>query len=75
MANSKKWYNQEDGKLFFMIMTQQTFAGLQDVLKTCLEDVLKMSWRHALKTSWRHVLKMSSNVLGTRKMFTGDIYI
>ena len=25
--------------------SQQTFVGLQDVLKTCLEDVLKTSWR------------------------------
>ena len=49
-----------------IVSTQETFAGLEDVLKKSwrrLEDMSwrrlkymswKMSWRHVLKTSWRH---------------------
>ena len=36
------------------IVAQQTFVGLEDVLKTSLRHVLKMSWRPILKTSRRH---------------------
>ena len=33
--------------------TQQTFIGLEDVLKTCPEDVLKTYLEDVLKTLWR----------------------
>ena len=35
------------------VATQQTFVGLEDVLKTCLEDVLKTCLEDVLKTLWR----------------------
>ena len=41
-----------------MVHTQQTFVGLQDVLKTSWWHVLKMPLRYVLKTPSRHVLKM-----------------
>ena len=37
--------------------TQQTFIGLEDVLKTCLEDVLKTCPEDVLKTYLEDVLK------------------
>ena len=47
--------------------TQQTFAGLQDVLKTCLEDVCKTYWRQIkcfLKSSVSNKSKYVSNKSG-----------
>ena len=38
--------------------SQQTFVGLEDVLKTCLEDVLKTCLEDALKTCLEDVLKI-----------------
>ena len=42
------WAN--DGSI---ILSQQTFVGLEDVLKTCLEDVLKTCLEDLLKILWR----------------------
>ena len=59
--------------------TQQTFVGLQDVLKTCLEDVLKTCIQDVFKMYSRRFQDMSSrrlqDVLETNKMFTGNICI
>ena len=43
-----------------IVTSQQTFVGLQDVLKTCLEDI-----------SWRRLQDVSE----ANKIFTGDICI
>ena len=40
-----------------VILSEQTFVGLEDVLKTYLEDVLKTSLEDVLKTSLEDVLK------------------
>ena len=64
------------------ILTQQTFAGLQDVLKTFsrplarrLEDVLEdeklLRWRRLEDMSWRRLEDVSE----ANKIFTGDICI
>ena len=52
-------------------LTQQTFVGLWDVLKTFSRQVLRTSWRHLLynnifsfKTSWRHL----QNILEDKKL-------
>ena len=45
--------------LFLNKTTQQTFVGLQDVLKTCLEDVLKTYLEDVLKTCLEDIFKTS----------------
>ena len=62
--------------------TQQTFVGLEDLLKTSwkrrscyAEDALKTSWRHVLKMSWRHVFKTSQRFYGDKKnTYWGCLY-
>ena len=58
-------------QLVLHILTQQTFAGLEDVLKTCLEDVLKMSWRYVLKTSWRFYAEKENTYWGYLYTYLG----
>ena len=40
------------------VTSQQTFVGLEDVLKTCLEDVLKICLEGVLKTCLEDLLKI-----------------
>ena len=61
------------GKTAWLERSQQTFVGLEDVLKTSWRHVLKTSWKHVLETSWRHVLKMSwRHILKTSWRHYGD---
>ena len=56
--------------------SQQTFVGLEDVLKTCLEDVLKTCLEDALKTCLEDVLKIlwrqTKYLLGISVCLSGD---
>ena len=48
--------------------SQQTFVGLEDVLKICLEDVLKTYLEDILKILWRQ----TKYLLGTSVYLSGD---
>ena len=57
------------------IVAQQTFVGLEDVLKTSLRHVLKMSWRPILKTSRRHDGDKQNTYCGYLYLINLNLYL
>ena len=76
MALIEKWYKFLDiGGHGGVLLTQQTFIGLQDVLKTSLRHVLKISSTllqrnnfSSSKTSWIHLARPLEEVLEDEKL-------
>ena len=60
-------------------VSQQTFAGLEDVLKTCLEDVLKTYLKDVLKTCldtyWGCLYLTNLNVYLTNLYLTNNLHL